>query len=691
MRGAKKAVWPAAVLLGALWTGALCADEGMWTYDQLPLDLLKERYGFTPTKEWLDHLRLSSVNLYASASFVSEDGLILTNHHVAMGSIQRLSTPEHNYIRDGFVAASPDKELPIPGLSVRVLVSLEDITGQIEAAAQGAASPSQAQERRDAAVAALELVCEKETGLKGRVVTLYGGAKHMLHRYREYDEVRLVFAPELQAAAFGGDSDNFTYPRYDLDMTLLRAYENGQPAKVEHFLKVNPQGAAEGDLVFVSGHPGSTDRLLTSAMLDYKREVEYPLALKRMGEIRERLLAYGAKGPEQARRAKTAIYFLENSLKSQLGEFAGLNDAALMGVKATREAALRKKLQSDAALAPLEQAWRDIEKAMNWQRSHRREVETLLARDGRGLASMPLRILRYSQEIAKPDAQRLPGYHDADLDDLLRGLKTPFPIYKDMEKVTLTYRFETLLADLGPEDPFVKASLQGKSPAEAAEALVEGTRLDDAAYRAELLTKGGKGVKKCADPMMDYARRIEPLLREAQKSYRENVEAVLEEALPKVASAGFAAYGAATYPDATGTLRLAFGKVLGHPFATTKVPPFTTFYGLYDRAHSFGASGEYALYPAAERAKGKLDLSTPLNTICTADITGGNSGSPLVDREGRLVGLIFDGNATSHPNSFVYDETTARCVSVDIRGILEALRKMYDAGHLADEMVAGKR
>lgn len=691
MRLAGKALWLSAALCAASWTGSPSADEGMWTYNQVPLAILKERYGFEPTQAWLDHLRLSSANMHASASFVSADGLLLTNHHVAMGSVQRLSTPEHNYIRDGFLAKTLEEEIPIPGLTVRVLVSFDDITAQIEAAAKGAASPSQAHERRDAAQAAIEAACEKETGFKGRVVVLYGGAKYMIHRYREYDDVRLVFAPELQAAAFGGDPDNFTFPRHDLDMSLMRAYENGKPAKVEHFLKVNPRGAAEGDLVFVSGNPGSTDRLLTVSVLDFKREVEYPFALASMRGLRSRLAAYSERGTEQARRARTHLYFLDNALKSQTGEFAGLNDAALMKVKSGRERDLRAALRKDPALAPLEAAWIDIEKAVAWQRAHARELEHMLSGDSRGLASASLWMSRYADEIAKPDAQRLSGYHEAELADLLRSLQSPSPVYKDLEEVTLAYRFETLLSGLGPEDPFVKASLQGKSPAEAAKALVEGTRIVDAAYRAELLKKGGRALRKCKDPMIEYARRVDPFLREAQKAYRENVEAVYEQALPQIARAGFSVYGAGSYPDATGTLRLAFGKVAGHPFATTLVPPFTTFYGLYDRAYSFGAKGEYALYPAAEKARSSLDLSTPLNTICTADITGGNSGSPLVDREGRLVGLVFDGNATSHPNTFVYDETTARCVSVDIRGILEALRKMYSAGYLADEMVQGRR
>jgi len=682
----------AVALLGAaLAAGAVRADEGMWPYDQIPVKQLQERYGFTPSQEWLDHLRLSSVNMYASASFVSADGLILTNHHVARGLLQRLSSPEHNYVRDGFLAKTLEEELAVPGMTVRVLVSYEDVTAKVEGAAAKAKTPAEARTLREAAQAALEGACQKETGLKGQVVTLYGGAKYMLYRFKEYEDIRVVFAPDDQAANFGGDPDNFTFPRYDIDMALVRAYEGGTPAKVQHFLKVNPAGAKAGDLVFVSGHPGETNRLETVAMLDYKRDVSFPETLARMKELRRRLAEYSARGPEQARRAKTNIYFIDNSLKSQTGEFAGLNDAALMKVKREREEALRAALRKDPALAPMEQAWKDLEKAMAWARDHRKEILFKGGRGGRGASGAALRLVRYADEVKKPDAERLPGYHEAELADFLRGVTSPAPMYKDMEEVNLTYEFETLLKELGADDPYVKATLQGQAPAEAARAYLAGTRLDDVAYRRELVKDKGKAIAQCQDPLIALARRIDPMLRETQKMVRDQLDAVEEQALTQVARAGFAVYGNDTYPDATGTLRLAFGKVAGYPFATTQVPPFTTFYGLFDRAYSFGNQGDWELYPAALKARDSMDLSTPLNTVCTADITGGNSGSPLVDREGRLVGLIFDGNATSHANTFVYDEVTARCVSVDVRGILEALRTMYGAGHLADEMVNGKR
>ena len=674
-----------------LCPAAVRADEGMWTYDHPPLKQLEERYGFKPDQAWFDHLRLSSASTGASASFVSADGLILTNHHVTLGYVQRLSTPEHNYVRDGFYAKTLAEELPIPGASVSVVMSMEDVTDKVNAAVKPGATLAQAQEQREKAVAVLEAECLKSTGLRGDVVSLFGGSKHVLYRHKEYTDIRLAFTPELAAAFFGGDDDNFCYPRYDLDMSFVRAYENGQPAKVEHFLKTNPKGTADGDLVFVSGDPGRTERLLTVAMLDYQRDLVFPSMLERLKERRALLKAYGQKGPEQARRARTYLYFLENSIKAREGEFRGLNDPVLMKRKMDAETALRAAVAKDPALAAYGQAWRDLEQAQAWARAHEKERQFKMGLGDRSLMGSALLLVRYAQEITKPDAERLAGFHDADLTSRLRMLTSPGPVYKDMEILTLTDELNYVVAGLGPDDPYVKTLLAGKTPEVMVKEAVDGTKLDDVAFRRELLKDKGKAILTSQDPMILLALRAEPTLRETRKLFRDHVEAVETAALTQVAKAGFAVYGESVYPDATGTLRLAFGKVAGYPFATTLVPPFTTFYGLYDRAYGFGQKGDFAIPPRTAARRDQLDLSTPLNLVCTADITGGNSGSPLVDREGRLVGLVFDGNMQSHPNTFVYDETQARCVAVDIRGILESLRKLYDAGPLAEEMVKGAR
>jgi hypothetical protein len=667
------------------------ADEGMWTYDQVPAKLLEERYGFAPDAAWLDHLRLSSVRIGASGSFVSPDGLILTNHHVALGSLQRLSTPERNYVRDGFRAKTRADEVPVPGLTIEVLRSTEDVTSAVDGALKPGATVAEAKVQHDAKMAAIAQECTEKTGLRGDVVTLWGGVKHVLYRYEQYTDVRLVFAPELQAAFFGGDYDNFTYPRYDLDFAFFRAYEGGKPARVESHLRIEPGGAADGDLVFVSGHPGTTSRLETLAMLEYQRDVRLPARLDQLRQQRALLNAYVARGPEQARRARTRLYFIENSLKSLAGELGGLTDPALMGRKRAQETALLAALDTKPGLQAYRKAWTDLADAMVWARAHENGRLYKNSFGSRTLLGTAMQILRYAAEAQKPDADRLEGFHEAELKDLLRDLENPPPVFKDLDEVLLAWEFRRMADGLGADDPFVRTVLEGRTPEETAASVVAGTKLDGASFRRDLLKDRGKAVAASDDPLLRLARRADPTVRDVQKQFRDHVDAVEEEGLTSVARAGFAAFGADAYPDATGTLRLAFGKVAGYPFATTLVPPFTTFYGLYDRAYAFGDKGDFVLPARAAAHKADVNLATPLNFVSTADITGGNSGSPIVNRAGRLVGLVFDGNQQSHPNSFVYDETEARCVAVDIRGILEALRKVYDAGALADEMETAAR
>ena len=547
---------------------------------------------------------------------------------------------------------------------------------------------TKAKEQMDAEIAAIEAECQKTTGLRGQVVSLYGGARHVLYRYKQYQDVRLVFAPELQAAFFGGDYDNFTYPRYDFDVALLRAYENGKPARVKNYLKINPEGAKDGDPIFVSGHPARTDRLVTYDGLLYDRDLVYPEMIRRLKHMQEVLDAYSANGPEQARRARTYLYFIANSLKAREGEYRGLTDPKLMAKKEASEKVLRQAVAKDPKLEKAYgSAWSDAEGAYAWAREHQKDILYKRSMPGSRAIGMVLTILRYPVEIAKPDKDRLEGFHDAEIADSLRYIMAPSPLYKDMEEILLADDLTTIAKAFGPDDPFVKAILQGRTPDEAAKEALANTRLDDAAFRRQLLADKGKAVAGTKDSLLALARRIDPILRQTEKVVQDHLEAVEESAQTRVAEATLAVYGQDAYPDASGTLRLSFGKVAGYPFATTLVPPFTTFYGLYDRAYSFGDKGDFALTRRQTERRDTLDLKVPLNFVCTADITGGNSGSPVVDKEGRLVGLVFDGNMESHPNSFVYDESQARCVAVDIRGILQGLDKLYDAKPLVQEML----
>jgi hypothetical protein len=698
--GAMSAAVAVMAFLGAglLWLTAgpspAQADEGMWLYDRVPVQQIEAGYGFAPSQEWLDHLRLASAAPGASASFVSPNGLIITNHHVAVGSAQRLSTPEHDYVREGFYAATPDQEIPIPGNTIEVLLSITDVTDRVQAVTTPEMDPAVAKEARDRQIAAIEKECLQRSGPegevtgKGEVVSLYGGAVYDLYRYKQYNDIRLVFLPEQQAAFFGGDWDNFCYPRHDLDFALMRAYENGKPAHVEDWLQVEPRGIGDGDLVFVSGNPGSTDRLKTLACLDYRRDVVYPERLAHLRRQREALAAYRARGEEQARRGKTIDFFYGNSIKRTEGELAGLHDAHLIAKKTEQENALREAVAADPALASeYGSLWDQAAAAYDWATAHDEDIRYRSEMPGSRFLGMALQLVRYGAEIGKPDGERLPGYHDAELPRMLRRIRSPSPVYKDMEEVLAAESFAELRDHLGDNDPFVQAVLQGRTPAGAAAAYLEGTRLDDVAFRRELLADEGRAIAGSHDPLLALARRLDPGLRANQKAYRENVQAVEQEADTRLARVRFAVYGDQLYPDATGTLRLSYGKVAGYPFATSLVPPFTTFYGLYDRAYSFGDEGDFQLTPREVERRDRLDLSCPLDFVCTADITGGNSGSPVVDREGRLVGLVFDGNSTSHANQFVYDETTARSVCVDIRAVLQAMRVLYDAQPLVDEML----
>ncbi len=672
---------------------AIRADEGMWTYEHPPVQLIQKRFGFTPTQAWLDHLRLSSTGIGGgSGSFVSPDGLILTNHHVARMYLQQLSTPQHNYVENGFYAKTLADEMKVPGAMIEVLVSMQEVTPEVDAAVKPGATPAQAQQARDAEMARIEKECLAKTGLHGKVVPLYGGARYMLYRYKEYTDVRVVMAPEEMAAYFGGDADNFYYPRYDIDFSFLRVYENGKPAHTPDYLQFDPAGVTDGMPIFVSGHPGRTDRLDTLAQLAYFRDDSYPAMLSQLAGLDAALTAYGKKGPEQAQEAQSMLFFIHNAIKAITGEYDGLKDPALMAEKASQEKALRAAVEKDPKLRHYADAWKQIENAVAWERAHFKEI-TYEGQvfDGYGLTGTAMNILRYAEEVKKPDGERLDGYHDSQIPGLLRRLEAPRPYYKGMSQAVVAYELTTLRDQLGPGDPFVKSLLQGKTPEQRAAEAVQGTRLGDAAYRASLLKNDGAAVKSCKDPLIAFVRLMDPTLRRVHKAVKDNVEAVVQPALTEIAKAQFAVYGDKVYPDATGTLRLAFGTVKGYSFDTSEVPYKTTFYGLYDRAYSFDNKGDFQLSKMEEAKRDQLDLKTPMDFVCTADITGGNSGSPIVDKEGKLVGLVFDGNPQSNPNTFVYSEKVARCVAVDTPAIMEALTKLYGADRVVQELTAAAK
>ena len=661
----------------------------MWTFDNPPLKQLQEKYNFTPSQQWLDHLRLASVRLNdgGSGSFVSAHGLLLTNHHVARGQLQKNSTAEHDYIRDGFYAATPEQEMKSQDLEVNVLVSLENVTDRVRAAVKSAKNTEEEFAKRKAVIADIERESTEKTGFRSDVVTLYQGGEYWLYRYKKYKDVRLVFAPEQQAAFYGGDPDNFTYPRYDLDMALFRVYENGKPVDSKDYLKWNPKGAGDGELVFVSGHPGSTARMDTYAQLESLRDVRAPYVLQTLKRRIALMKEYSARGPEQARQGASLIFGLENSLKAWQGRYDGLLDKNVMDKKRKNEEEFRAKVKANPEWQKeYGGAWDAVARAAEIEKPRMNE-QYFRATDSQ-LSALAVMLVTYVAEIKKPDGERLEGFHESQLDSLRLRLFSPAPIYTEMEIARMASSLEAALKELGPNDVWLKAVLDGRSPKDAATQLISGTKIGDRVFRKSLVEGGTAAVDASSDPMIAMARRIDPILRERIKWLEDNVQSVEQRAGEQLGKARFAAYyGKTTYPDATFTLRLSYGQVQGYAMNGTKAPYKTTFYGLYDRSASFDNKGPFELPKRYVEGKDKLDLATPMNFVTTNDIIGGNSGSPVVNRNGEIVGLVFDGNIESFVGDFLYDITANRTVAVHTAAMTEALTKLYGAQRLVDELL----
>jgi hypothetical protein len=660
----------------------------MWTFDNPPIKQLKERYGFEPTRDWLDHVRLSSArfNDGGSGSFVSPRGLVLTNHHVALGQLQKVSSPAKDYVKDGFFARTEAEELKCPDLEVNVLVAMEDVTPRVRSAVKPGMTDEAALKARKAEMAKIEKESLERTGLRSDVISLYHGGEYWLYQYKKYTDMRLVFAPEQQIAFFGGDPDNFTFPRYDIDFALFRVYENGKPVESNHYLKWNAKGAADSELVFVSGHPGSTLRLRTMTQIETERDYDLPLVLKTLTRRLETARRYAAQGHEQARQAANTIFRLENSLKLDLGRTQGLADENLVGKMQKDEASFRALVAGNPAWEKAYGgAWDAIGQA-EMQRRQMLRTYRFYSLPGSRLLAIALNIVQYVAEVKKPDGERLEGYHDSQLDSLRFRLFSPAPIYPGFEAAMLEGALQLSMEELGGDDPFTKAVLGSRSPAEVAKQAVEGTKLADPGLRKWLVEGGEAAVQASSDPMIVLARTLDPFDRQRIKALEDKVESVEAPAGEKIGQARFAVYGKSLYPDATFTLRLAYGAVKGYPMNGTQAPPMTTFYGLYDRAYSFGLKPPYNLPSRYLERRTRLDLAGALDFVSTCDVVGGNSGSPVVNKQGELVGLIFDGNIESLVGDYVYYEVTNRAVAVHSGAILEVLRELYDASSLADEL-----
>ena len=667
------------------------ADEGMWTFNNFPKAAVKEKYGVAVDDKWLDHVRLSSARLAqgCSASFVSADGLVLTNHHCAHACIEQLSTPERDLVKAGYTAKTEADELRCPELEVNQLAEIVDVTDRVRKATAGL-TDQKYNEVEKAELSRIEKECATSADLRCDVVTLYRGGVYNLYKYRRFQDVRLVFAPEFAIAFFGGDPDNFNFPRYDLDLSFLRVYQGGKPATLEHHFNWSTGGAKDGEVTFVSGHPGGTSRLLTVAQLEYLRDVALPERLIRLAELRGFLTEYQRRGAEQKRTSNRMLFGIENALKALRGRHGALLDGPFFAHLRDQEQKLRQTVAGYPEWQKLYGgSWDAISHAQDLQRDLRKPFN--YAEGGLGFMSdlfgHARTLVRAADERGKPIEKRFREFRDSALPALTQRLFSAAPIHDELEIATLAFSLTKLREELGPDDPFVHKVLGKESPDEVAERLVKGTKLKDVAVRKALWEGGKKAVDAAApgDPMIQMARLIDADARAVRKRFEDGVEAPLKKNGELLAKARFAAEGTKTYPDATFTLRLSYGSVAGWQEPGRKITPFTELGGAFARATGrppFDLPGSWLA------ARSKLNLHTPMNFVTSNDIIGGNSGSPVINKNAEVVGLIFDGNIHSNGGDYGFDQAKNRAVAVHSGAILEALAKIYGADRLVKELSA---
>ena len=674
----------AALLALALPTAAR-ADEGMWTFDAFPAARMKAAYGWAPDQAWLDKVRASAVRLTGgcSASFVSDTGLILTNHHCVVSCLQDLSTAQNDLVAKGFTAANRPAERQCPGQQAEVVSSITDVTGDVQGAI-GTATGEAAVKARDARIATLEKAgCTDTATTRCQVVRLYGGGQYKLYTYRKYSDVRIAWAPEFAAAFFGGDPDNFNFPRYAMDAAFLRAYENGKPVVTPAHLKWNPRAPQNGEATFVVGNPGSTQRLLTSEQLAFEREMALPITLAINSELRGRMLTAMEGDPERRREGEDTLFGIENGLKVTIGRVSALADPAFTTKLAAQESDLRQKSAGNAAIG---NPWSDISAAVKARREF--YLAQRFINPSSDLYGYARALVRAAAERGKPNGERLPGYTDSALPLLEKTLLDARPITPWIEELRLGWSLSKAREYLGADDPQTRLMLGRESPEGLADRLVSGTRLADPAVRRQLWEGGAAAIKASTDPMIVYARKLDARDRELTRQFNERYDAPVTAAQARLATARFAAYGDTVYPDATFTLRISYGQVKGWTERGQQVPTRTTLGGAFERATG---ADPFKLPGAFVANEARINKKTTYDFVTTNDIIGGNSGSPVIDKAGSVIGAAFDGNIHSLGGNYGYDPNLNRTVVVSTAAVDEALRTIYPAPALVAELGGRRR
>jgi peptidase S46-like protein len=680
----------AALLACLILPQGMTADEGMWTFDNFPSKVLEGKYGFAPTQAWLDHVRASSLRIAqgCSASFISPHGLVMTNHHCVLECVQQLSTAQDNFVETGFAAHATAEERKCPAFELDQLVEIRDVTAEVQQALAGKTG-DEANKALNTKEAELQQRCGSDPGTRCDVVSLYHGGVYDVYRYKRYTDVRLVFAPEMSVAQFGGDPDNFNFPRFDFDIGLVRAYDGDHPVASPDYLKWSDNGSKDGDLVFVSGNPGGTSREFTVSQLEFRRDKILPAQIPGISEYRGELEQFVRLGPEQAREANETLFFIENYFKVLKGQQEALMDPQFFGIKVKEERRLRDGVAANPKLASAASAWDEISEIEKLRARLMPRLEAMDSLNYSGLLGQAITLVRAASERAKPNGERLPEFTDQSLVEVQNQISAPVPVFKDVEELTLASILRGTRRDLGTDDPFVRKMLGKESPEQLAHRLVSGTHLDDPKVREALYTGGQTAISSSTDPMIVFVAAIDSDLRAVRKEYEAKVEAPIRAAAERIAKARFAVYGTTVDPDATFTARLSYGTVKGFADAQGNfVQPYTTIGGLFDRATG---ARPYELPPSWLSAKSALNVQTAMNLSTTNDIIGGNSGSPLINRNGEIVGLIFDGNIFSLGGDFAFDPVQNRAIAVDSRALLEGLQKVYRLNRITEEIESARR